>query len=170
MMAALDAIKARYRIGQYYLAGQSGGGTVTAAMLNMRTDIECAVISSGNVAVWQRVQLLHGGSSARASRYKDMTGYTDSYDPVDHISGIHRTPPPKILVLSDRNDTTVPFDSQEHYVKQLANAGFAPMHVILTAAGSAHHSLADRARPALAWCAQGLSPMEIKSRLEAGGG
>jgi hypothetical protein len=53
MMAALDAIKARYRIGQYYLAGQSGGGTVTAAMLNMRTDIECAVISSGNVAVWQ---------------------------------------------------------------------------------------------------------------------
>lgn len=40
MAAALDAIKARYGIGQYYLAGQSGGGTLTAAMLNMRGDVD----------------------------------------------------------------------------------------------------------------------------------
>jgi hypothetical protein len=164
MTAALDAIKSRYRIGQYYLAGQSGGGTITAAMLNMRSDVDCAVISSGNVAVWRRIQLLNQGSSSRSP--KDTTGYTDSYDPVDHVSQIRRSPPPRIFVLADRNDTTVPFESQNHYVQQLVRVGLQPSLVMLAGAGAANHSLSYKARPALAWCAQGLPDSEIKRRLE----
>lgn len=168
--AALDVIKARYGIGQYYLSGQSGGGTITAAMLNMRSDIECAVMSSGNVAVWRRIELLNQRSPARSSRgLKDTTGYADSYDPVDHVSRIRPSPPPRIFVLSDRNDTTVPFESQDYYVQQLSKAGLQPTQIILIASGAAHHSLAHKARPALAWCAQGLPDSEIRRRLEVQG-
>jgi hypothetical protein len=163
MTAALDAIKARYGVGQYFLAGQSGGGTIVAAMLNMRSDVECAVMASGNVAVWKRMQLLTPGAKVD----KDATGYSDPYDPVDHVSQIRRSPPPRIFVLADREDRTVPFESQNHYVQQLVNTGFSPSLVTLNAQGSAHHGLAHKARPALAWCAQGLSDGEIRSRLEA---
>ena len=161
--AALDAIKARYGVGQYFLAGQSGGGTIVAAMLNMRTDVECAVMASGNVAVWKRMQLLYPGVKVET----DATGYSDPYDPVDHVSQIRRSPPPRIFVLADRQDATVPFESQNYYVRQLVNAGFSPSLVILSAPGPTHHGLGHKARPALAWCAQGLSDGEIRSRLEA---
>ena len=164
MTAALDAIKSRYRIGNYYLAGQSGGGTITAAMLNMRSDIDCAVIASGVVAVWRRVQLLNPGSLSAPP--KDTTGYTDLYDPVDHVSEIRRSPPPRIFVLADRDDTTVPFESQNHYVQQLVRVGLQPSLVMLTGSGTANHALSHKARPALAWCAQGLPDSEIKRHLQ----
>ena len=164
MTAALDAIQSRYRIGRYYLAGQSGGGTITAAMLNMRSDIDCAVISSGVVAVWRRAQLLSPESSS--GPLKDTTGYTDSYDPVDHVSEIRRSPPPRIFVLADRDDTTVPFESQNYYVQQLVRVGLQPSLVMLAAAGAASHALAHKARPALAWCAQGLPDSEIRRHLQ----
>ena len=157
--AALQALKARYAIGTFHLAGQSGGGGLVANMLNVRADIGCAVAASGAVAVNLRAQLLN--------RSKDTTGYTDSYDPVAHVKDIARRPGLRIFVLSDRSDQAVPFKSQEHYVAELRKHGFAPIHIELTARGALHHDLVAFAKPALVWCAQGKTDSEIETALKA---
>ncbi|HET9470397.1 MAG TPA: hypothetical protein VFO24_04785, partial [Usitatibacter sp.] len=46
--AAVDAIRARHRIREVVLAGQSGGATAVGALLTLgRRDVRCAVASSG---------------------------------------------------------------------------------------------------------------------------
>jgi len=162
MTAALDAIKVRHGVQRYHLSGQSGGGHITGAMLNMRQDIECAAIASGAVAVWKRVELLGG-------RSRDTTGYADPYDPAKEVSRIRRAPPPRIFVLSDPQDRTVPFGSQEYYVSRLVEARLAPVHVLAIAPDTGRHALAHLARPAIRWCAQGVPTDEIRRRLEEQG-
>lgn len=159
MTAALDAIKARHGVQRYHLSGQSGGGHIAGAMLNMRQDVECAAIASGAVAVWKRIELLGG-------RSRDTTGYSDPYDPVKEVSRIRRAPPPRIFVLSDPEDRTVPFGSQEHYVSRLLEARLAPVHVLAIAPDPGRHALAHLSRPAIRWCAQGVPTEEIRRRLE----
>ena len=157
--AALQALKARYAIGTFHLAGQSGGGGLVANMLNVRADIGCAIAASGAVAVNLRAQLLN--------RSKDTTGYTDSYDPVAHVKDIARRPGLRIFVLSDRGDQAVPFKSQEYYVAELRKQGFAPVHIELTARGALHHDLVAFAKSALVWCAQGKTDSAIEAALKA---
>ena len=163
MTAALDAIKFRHGVQRFHLSGQSGGGHITGAMLNMRQDIECAAIASGAVAVWRRVELLGGG------RGRDTTGFGDSYDPVSEVARIRRAPPPRIFVLSDPEDRTVPFGSQELYVARLVEARLAPVHVLAIAPDRGRHALAHLSRPAIRWCAQGVPTEEIRRRLEEQG-
>lgn len=157
--AALQALKSRHAVGAFHLAGQSGGGGLVANMLNVRSDVGCAVAASGAVAVNLRTQLLN--------RSKDTTGYSDSYDPVAHVKDITRRPGLRIFVLSDRHDQTVPFKSQEYYVDELRKPGFAPVHIELNAKAPAHHDLVAFAKPALVWCAQGKTDSEIETALKA---
>ena len=156
--AALQAFKARHGIDVFHLAGQSGGGGLVATMLNMRSDIGCAVIASGSVSVWRL---------ARAKgRLKDTTGYNDSYDPVDHVAAIRQSPSLRIVVLSSRHDQNVLFETQEYYVNQLRRVGLTPVHLELPGTGASYHGLEEFAKPAIAWCAQGLPDSEVKRRLE----
>src|SRR5262245_61208629 len=73
--AALDRLKEQFGWDLISLAGQSGGGHLVGALLARRTDVDCAVIASGNVAVRKRLQEL--GLAA------DVTGFTDFIDPID---------------------------------------------------------------------------------------
>ena len=52
--AALDRLKRHFGWTSLNLAGQSGGGHLVAALMARRSDIDCAVIASGNTAVAQR--------------------------------------------------------------------------------------------------------------------
>src|SRR5262245_34340060 len=49
--AALDAIKKRHRFDGFHMMGQSGGSMLIGGMLAMRSDIGCAVIGSGRLAM-----------------------------------------------------------------------------------------------------------------------
>lgn len=160
--AALQAIKTRHTIGTFHLAGQSGGGGLVATMVNMRQDIGCAIVASGAVSVFLRARLIGLGD-------KDATGFTDSYDPVDHVGEIVRQPGLRLLVLSDRRDQTVPYESQEHYVTQLRKAGLPVAHLSLTAVGSMHHDLSVHAKAAMIWCAEGKLDGDIEQWLKTPG-
>ena len=46
-MAALDALKRHYGFKRFHLVGQSGGGHTVAGLVQLRSDIGCAVIASG---------------------------------------------------------------------------------------------------------------------------
>ena len=50
-MAALDAVKRRNGFKRFHLVGQSGGGHTVAGLVQLRSDIGCAVITSGGTSL-----------------------------------------------------------------------------------------------------------------------
>lgn len=155
---ALDAIKRRYRVSTFILAGQSGGGYIAASLLNRREDISAVVLSSALLSVrevtehWNRRRTVQSASNAL-------------YDPIDHLVGIRRDPKPLILVLSDQQDRIVPYATQLTYVRRLQAAGFEPQRIILSAADKSHHALARHGRRAAALIARGEKIDTIRAAL-----
>jgi dienelactone hydrolase len=131
--AALDRLKQRFGWNVISLAGQSGGGHLVAAMLARRTDVDCAVIASGNVAVRQRLR--EWNLSA------DMTGFTDFVDPIDGVHDVARHPPRSLIVLTDALDKVVTASSQATYVAALRNAGVSVEQRFVVARDPGHHLL-----------------------------
>ncbi len=130
---ALDRLKQRFGWDLICLAGQSGGGHLVAALLARRTDIDCAVIASGNVAVRKRLE--ERGLAA------DVTGFTDFIDPIDSVSKVARHPPRSIIVLTDPMDTVVTASSQGAYVAALRDVGLKVEQRYVTARDASHHLL-----------------------------
>ncbi len=157
--AALDQLKARYNIGTWHISGQSGGGTMAAALITLRSDIDCVGIASGGTAIKVRAREL--GFST------DSTGYDDPYDPVDHISKISRSPAPRVFVVSDPRDTDVSFSSQSYYVAQLTKAGLNPTHILAEARPPNYHGLDQVAIKAVRLCARGTPRGKIADELIA---
>ncbi|WP_248309500.1 alpha/beta hydrolase [Bosea sp. Tri-44] len=155
---ALDAIKRRYRVSTFILAGQSGGGHIAASLLNRRRDVSAVVLSSALLSVrevtdyWNKRRTVQSASNAL-------------YNPIDHLVGIRRDPKPLILVLSDQQDRIVPYATQLTYVRRLQAAGYDPQHIILSAADKSHHALARHGRRAAALIARGEKIDTIRAAL-----
>jgi hypothetical protein len=143
---ALDELKKRYGIEQFALAGQSGGGHLVGAMLANRSDINCAAMSSGVLAVRARVAA-HGWSA-------DATGYRDFYDPIDHVDKIGNSPDLKIFVVGDTKDSNVPFRTQKMYFDKLTKRGLNAHLVRAKGSGPQHHGLTRCGIGIAAVCAQ----------------
>lgn len=155
--AALNLIKERHRIARLALVGQSGGGHVVARLLTLRDDVQCAVISSGVVAVRQRAGL-HGWAT-------DITGYRDYVDPVDEVDAIIVDPDRRIFILGDPRDKNTPFVTQTAYFEAVEAAGHDVTLLKAEGGGEAHHSLALTGFKVMRWCLDGLSGSAIQARL-----
>lgn len=163
MERALDAIKRRYRISNFILAGQSGGGQIAAALLNRRRDVSAVALSSALVSVREVTRYWDRRRTVQSPNIQAL------YDPIDHVGRIRADPRPQIVVLSDREDRIVPYESQLAYVRRLQAAGFDPLHVSMTAADKTRHALARHGRRAAAMLARGEPIARIRSELEAQG-
>lgn len=130
---ALDKLKEAFGWRRVNLVGQSGGGHLVGALMARRHDIDCAVISSGNVAVRLRNQL--------AGWDRDVTGHSDFVDPIDHVGRVARHPPRKIIVLTDRRDQVVRCEVQSAYVDALRSADVEVEHRFVEAIDDNHHNL-----------------------------
>ena len=155
--AALDALKARYRIGAWALGGHSGGGTLVAEMLTRRSDLRCAVISSG-------------AASYRA--YLEARGLAKPgdpltrFDPSESIARIPADPARRVFVIGDPRETNVPFATQRLFHERLAARGVAAWLVPLERATDArHHDLVDFGETATGLCAAGADTATILRRL-----
>ena len=131
--AALSRLKQHFGWARLCLVGQSGGGHLVAALMARRTDIDCAVIASGNTAVAQRNR--ENGWTA------DITGHSDFLDPIDHVQDVARHPPSKVIVLTDPRDARVSASVQTAYVEALRAAGVAVDHRFLPGTGKIRHNL-----------------------------
>lgn len=133
MSAALDEIKARHGIDELGLVGLSGGGHIVASLLGWRSDIVCAVpvssVSSPKLR-WQGM-----------GRTTDLTGYADSYEPVDNLRREKLNPNLRVFVLGDPHDSNVLWTTQLPLAAKLKELGAAVE--ILTGEGT------DRQRHAL---------------------
>lgn len=155
--AALDKLKDRYQIDRFALTGQSGGGHVVAALLPKRSDIDCAVMTSGVLSVRER---------ARAHGWKtDITGYWDYWDPVDHIDFIAKDPKRRIFIVGDPLDTNTPLETQLSYRDAVSGAGHSISFLRAKGKGRSHHSLDLTGFQVAKWCLDGLSAPKMQSRL-----
>jgi dienelactone hydrolase len=131
--AALDALRDHFGWRRLHLAGQSGGGHLVACLIARRSDIGCAVIASGNVAVRRRNELM--------GLEVDRTGYADFVDPIDLVADVARHPPERIVVLTDRDDAVVAASTQQAYVDALRGVGVPVSHRMIWADDPRHHGL-----------------------------
>lgn len=162
MNRALDMMKERYRISSFILTGHSAGGQIAAALLNMRTDIRAAVITSGLVSVKQVTSHWENRREIPGRMLYDASSF---YDPVDEIDQIPKDPKPQIYMISDPEDRVVPFYSQLYYVRRLRSAGFDPHHIYAHAPGIRRHLLVGHGRRAAALVAQGRAAADIRRAL-----
>jgi pimeloyl-ACP methyl ester carboxylesterase len=143
--AALIALKQRYGIRSWSLGGHSGGGTLVAEMLARRSDLRCAVISSG--AASYRAYLEARGLAKPGDRLT-------RFDPYTSLDRIPTDDTRRVFVIGDPRETNVPFSTQKHYFEGLVGRGHAAWLLALErATGARFHNLVDSARPQRA-CAQ----------------
>lgn len=160
--AAIDAIKAKHGYDRIDLAGQSGGGYLTIAMLTMgRTDIDCAVSTSGPLAVRMRIEQLF------PNRSTDTTGrpLSDAYEPINNVAGIQTDNRRRLFIVTDPRDMRVPYVTHQAFIGQVQKYGIP--HVFLQAGGGGpdHHVLTSSGQRIAGWCAAGLSDDEIRTKL-----
>lgn len=154
--AALDALKARFGIQEFVVAGQSGGGHVTASLLTLRSDIVCAVPTSAPSS--PRVRWTLRGWT------RDSTGYSDSYEPVEHLFKARMHPQLRVFVLGDPADSNVVWPSQTVLAERLKQRAVPAEVIEGQGTGPERHGLARSARVVAGWCAKELPTEEILER------
>ena len=151
--AALDKIKDKLNIGEFVVAGQSGGGHVTSSLITYRSDIVCAVPTSAPSS--PRVRWLHRGLT------KDTTGYADSYEPTEHLRKDRAHEKLRVFVLGNPDETNVVWPSQVIMAVKLKEAGI-PVEILHgKGTGPDGHGLKNSARIVAGWCFHENSTQEI---------
>ena len=158
--AALDQLKARLKIDEYVLVGQSGGGHVVAALLTQRSDIVCAVPTSAPSSPQIRYRL--------KGLTRDVTGYSDSFEPHEHLDKALAHRDARVFVVGDTTDYNVPWPAQKVLADKLQEAGIAVEVLQGRGAGPVHHSLSDSGRIVAGWCYHDVPTDEIVRRAASG--
>jgi pimeloyl-ACP methyl ester carboxylesterase len=157
--ATVEGLKRRHGIGKFIMAGQSGGGGVTAALLSRRTDIHCAVMTSGALAIRARVEHMKWPA--------DATGAKTFYDPIDHVGAIKMRPDLRAFVVGDPRDRLVPFVTQRNYFEAIKARGIEAHLVIAQSTETKRfHALARLGMRMAGWCASGVASNEIVRRAQ----
>lgn len=153
MSAALDELKARHGVREFALVGLSGGGHIVASLLGWRADIVCAVPASSVSSPRLRWQ--------RMGRESDLTGYADSYEPVDQLRPGVFHPNLRVFVLGDPRDGNVPWPTQTPLAARLRALGVAVEVVEGEGSDSQRHVLGNSGQLLGALCLKDTPTREI---------
>lgn len=139
---ALDQLRERYGIGQFVLLGHSGGATAVAALLTLgRTDVKCAVMTSGAFSLVQRAQMIRQSKGLPSRPGRDTNGLLHPYDPARHIDGIAVAPTRRLYVIGSPDDQVAPFSLQEAFFQALMRAGHEAYLIKAQGVPKAFHQL-----------------------------
>jgi hypothetical protein len=109
MNGAFDAIKQRHGFEGFYLAGQSGGSTITGGLIGLRRDIACAVLGSGRLASTESIKSKDAGRTY--------------FDPTQNISHLAQNRSMRLFLVTDKMDKRVPVAQQTGFIDTLRRAG-----------------------------------------------
>ncbi len=161
MNAALDAVKARLKLGDIVLAGQSGGSTVAAALLTLgRRDVTCTVLGSGLLSVVE-IEYAHRVRE-RLPAIKPAVLQVLLFDPTDRLDWIQPIQSHRIFVLGDPSDTRTPFSQQRRFAERVRALGHHATAIEVKGQGELMHSVAHHTLPAAALCARGADDATIR--------
>ena len=131
--AVLDRLKERHGLRRFHLVGQSGGGHTVATLAQTRSDVGCAVITSGVVSV-KTFSRDRGAPATFTARGK--------YDPIDFVGRMRHQPGRRLVLLSDPQDKVVSFRSQHEFVVRVRSQALPILHITASAGDKDFHSLA----------------------------
>jgi hypothetical protein len=160
LSAALDALKKRFSIREFALAGQSGGGHVVASLIVKRSDIVCAVPTSA-VSSPRARWVINGWN-------QDSTGYADSYEPAEFLTKNEKHPSLRLFVVGSLEDRNTPWTSQLLLSGRARTLGIPTLELLGQGAGSAKHGMANSGRRVAGWCANGLTNEQIQQKAKEG--
>jgi hypothetical protein len=147
MNAALDAIKQRYGVEGFHLAGQSGGSRLVFGLAAVRHDVGCAVSGSGQLGT-------ENGSSERGD-----PGQT--YFKID-VPALARNLAVREMMITDPNDQQVPAATQQNPVAlKLRQAGGLVEQYFVQSNAANHHDVTEYTRLVVAGCVLGKSSADI---------
>ena len=150
---ALDKTKRRHGIEKFVLSRQSGGGHVTSSLLSYRSDVTCAVPTSAGSSP-RILQMLKG-------RTRDSTGYSDAYEPTEHLTKNRMAPDLRVFVVGNPPDTNVPWQSQTILTTKLREIGVPAETIQAEGTGSQVHGLSVSSGGIASWCAQVCQPAKF---------
>ncbi|MBC5764934.1 alpha/beta hydrolase family protein [Ramlibacter albus] len=153
MQAAVDAIKQKHGIEEFALVGQSGGGHTVASLLGWRQDIACAVPTSAVSSPRARWEV--------KGFKRDLTGFSDSYEPVEHLQPGAFHPKLRVFVLGDPRDSNTPWETQQPLARKLKSLGVATELVEGEGADGERHHLGASGQLLGALCLKGATTKEI---------
>jgi len=161
VMAALDVLKDRHGFKRVHTIGQSGGGHTVAAMAQMRTDLGCAVMTSGVLSVKSRERDLGStiGSRIRAA-----------YDPIDFVGSMRHQPGRRLIVISDPDDRVASFRSQREFVERVKSKGLPILHITTAAGDDKFHGLASQGLRVAADCAKDMDDQALLTKYQTKAG
>lgn len=159
---ALTAIKERYSIKCFVLAGQSGGGMVAASLLSKRSDLRAVVLSSALLSVARTAAYWEFQRDIPMRYLYDAKGF---YDPLENVAQFQESLGTPIYILSDPRDRAVPFSIQMGFVNALRDAGHEVHHIFAHAPQPTHHVLTEHARIVAAAITRGCDPHAVRAHL-----
>lgn len=163
---ALDEIREIYRINRFVLVGQSGGATAAAALLTLgRTDISCAVLTSGAYDLLERAEFLRKQNGYPSRPGRDTTGLQRPYDPLAHVNGIASDEDRLIMVVGSLEDRLTPFRFQKKFADAIKARGHRVHLIEHPAPPPLHHSLDKVGLETAAECATRARALGITEKL-----
>jgi len=144
--SGIDALKKKYGIEKWAFGGHSGGGVLVAEMLDHRSDIACAVISSAPGAFRDYL----------ATYNSPDTNNPVVLDPIASIKTIPADSKRRIFVLADPRDTNVKFAVHQRYIDALKSQQVSVKFLALEKALEPDfHDMVDVAETTMGKCAAG---------------
>jgi hypothetical protein len=147
MNAALDALKQRYRLEGFHLAGESGGARIAFGLVGMRRDVGCVVSASGQLS-----------AEVPFSQLSDpgKTYFQINAPAVAHNHAM------RLIVVSDPKDQQVPpATDQTPMVVKLRQAGGIVLQSFAQSTDANHHGLLEYVRLVMAGCVLSRPDAEI---------
>lgn len=169
MRAALDAVKAALGYQRISVAGQSGGGSLTGAMLTSgRADLDCVVISSGAVSSKTRLRTSKMTESTRSGY--DTTGLpvSEVFDAIDHLDKVAGDSKRRVFMLADRRDMAVSYESQKEFADRANAMGVKLKLIEVSATDPQFHGTAVQGIRTVGRCLAGLSDADIAHQAAIG--
>jgi hypothetical protein len=156
--AALDEIKQRYGFEGFHIYGHSGGGNLTAGLLELREDIGCDVPAEGQLTHPNPhgIKVERGGSADPARQVFDVT---------EDVAIIARNRAARILVVTDPHDRIVTVEHQNPFVERLRKTGRQVDQFFVESNGPDHHGTSVFAAAVMRDCIRGASRDEIAADL-----
>jgi hypothetical protein len=145
MNSAIDILKTRLGINRFALAGQSGGSTISAALLALgRKDIACAALGSG---AFELLDLEYKRLRANGRMVSKMALANAIYDPSSHVANIPADMSRRIFIIGDT--------TEKRYAEALQAAGHHALLIPIEAIGDLDHSAMAYVVPTAGGCLRG---------------
>jgi hypothetical protein len=130
---AVTQLKAKYGASRVNIGGQSASGEIVSGLLSRRKDLFNVIFGATRFDPRNYIEARQWPS--------DYTGVKLKYSPIDDVAHIKISGIRKILVISDPNDTIVPYAYSKAYVDAVHQRGHEIMLETVHTKTDDHHGL-----------------------------